>query len=220
MAEAVAERSEPKARTKTGGGIPFRAIWWAVFLLCLSPAVYLLWQFFTGQLFPNPIEAVTRGLGDWALRVLLLAVALTPIATATGWTWPVRVRRMVGLFAFTYVVLHVMSYVGLDQFFFWPEIWADIVKRTYITAGMAALLLLIPLAATSTSGMIKRLGAKRWKALHKLVYIATPLALLHFWDMIRADFREPAIYSALFAVLMLARVPAVKRRIVGLRQRA
>ena len=130
----------------------------AVFALCLAPLVWLAAQVFLGGLGANPIEATNRFLGDWALRFLLIALAVTPVKDLTGWTIIMRFRRMLGLFAFFYVSLHLASYVVLDQFFAWSEIWGDIVKRRYITVGMVAFVLLIPLAITSTKGMIQAPG--------------------------------------------------------------
>ena len=187
----------------------------AVFMLCLTPLAWLGWRAATGGLGVNPIEAVDRFLGDWALRFLLISLAVSPVKEIMGWPVVMRFRRMLGLFAFFYVVLHLSSWIGLDQFFAWPHIWADIVKRPFITIGMLAFLLLVPLAATSTSRMVKRLGAKRWKRLHMLVYPAAGLASLHFFMMVKADVREPALYAAVLALLLgwrvLSRLPPMRR---------
>lgn len=177
-----------------------------VFVACLIPLVWLAIRAFTDGLGANPIEAVTRELGDWALRFILIALAVTPVRILTGWSAIGRLRRMLGLFAFFYVILHLSSYVGLDQFFFWPGIWQDIVKRVYITLGMAAVLMLIPLAITSTNRMMKRLGARRWRQLHRLVYPAAILGVIHFFMMIKADYTEPAIYAFLLSVLLGFRI--------------
>ncbi len=186
-----------------------------LFVLCLLPLVWLGWRAATGDLGVNPIEAVNRFLGDWALRFLLISLAVSPVKEILGWPVVMRFRRMLGLFAFFYVALHLSSWIGLDQFFAWPHIWADIVKRPFITIGMLAFVLLAPLAATSTSRMIKRLGAKRWKRLHMLVYPAAALASLHFFMMVKADMREPALYAAVLALLLgwriLDRLPPVHR---------
>ena len=136
----------------------------AVFAACLLPAAWYAWAAVSDGLGANPIEALNRGLGDWALRFLLIALAVTPLRQVTGWNGFARFRRMLGLFAFFYVALHVSSYVVLDHFFAWKVIWEDILKRTYITVGMFAVLLLLPLAVTSTKGWIRRLG-KRWQTL-------------------------------------------------------
>lgn len=184
-----------------------------VWIACLSPLAWLVWLGFTGGLGANPIEFVNRYLGDWALRGLLIALAVTPVRRLTGWNQLQRFRRLLGLFAFFYVSLHVASYVGLDQFFDWRAIWLDIVKRWYITVGMAALLCLIPLAVTSTRGWVKRLG-KDWLRLHKLVYVAGALACLHFFMMRKGLQIEPLIYAGIFAGLMAFRlVDAANKRL-------
>ena len=189
-----------------------RLVWPCVFALCLAPLGWLAWRGFSGGLGANPIEAVNRFLGDWALRFLLIALAVTPVRDIFDWAGVMRWRRMLGLFAFFYAVLHVSNYVGVDQFFDWREIWADVVHRKFITVGMIGLLLLVPLAATSTKGMIKRLGAPRWKKLHRLVYVCAVAAVVHFYMMVKADVREPLIYGAILALLLGYRVVARARR--------
>jgi len=162
----------------------------------------------------NPVEFINRYLGDWALRFLLIGLAVTPLRIVTGWKQVVRLRRLLGLFAFFYVALHVANYVVLDQFFDWAAIWQDIVKRWYITVGMAALLCLIPLAVTSTKGWIKRMGGRNWNKLHKAVYVAGALACLHFFMMRKGFQYEPLVYAAIFAGLMIVRaVEPLKRRL-------
>lgn len=184
----------------------------AVFVACCLPAAWLAWAAlayglaYNPVLGANPIEAITRDLGDWALRLLIVTLAVTPVVRTTKWTAPMRVRRMLGLFAFAYAVLHVSSYVVLDQFFAWDVIVKDIVKRRYITVGMIVIVLLTPLAVTSTAGWVKRLGAARWKRLHWLVYPAAVGGVLHFFWMIKAYPVEPAIYAAVLAVLLGWRV--------------
>lgn len=177
-----------------------------VFLLSLTPLAWLVWQAFFGYLGVNPIETVNRYLGDWAIRFLLIALAVTPVRKVSGWTRIARLRRMLGLFAFFYACLHVTSYIGLDLFFDWQTLWKDVLKRRYITVGMATFLILLPLAVTSTNAMIRRLGARRWQALHRLVYIAGPLAVVHFWWMVKADKSEPMLYAAVVGVLLGYRV--------------
>jgi sulfoxide reductase heme-binding subunit YedZ len=191
-----------------------------VFTACLLPLAWLAGEAATGGLGANPIEATNRFLGDWALRFLLISLAVRPLRDVLSWPAVIRFRRMLGLFAFFYAVLHVTSYVGLDQFFHWGEIWADIRKRAFITVGLATLLLLTPLAMTSTKGMVKRLGAGRWQRLHTLVYPAAILATLHFFMMVKADVREPLAYAAILACLLgyrlvirLPRTAAVRSRI-------
>ena len=193
--------TEPGSKTK-------RVSWQkpAIFCLCLLPLAWLVVRAVTGDLGANPIEAITRYLGDWALRFILIALAVTPIRVLTGWTTVGRFRRMLGLFAFFYVLLHLLSYVGLDQFFYWSGIWQDIIKRIYITLGMAAVLMLALLAATSTDKMVKRLGAKRWRELHRLVYPAAVLGVIHFFMMLKADYTEPTIYAVILAGLFGIRI--------------
>ena len=177
-----------------------------VFSICLVPLALLVWRGLNDGLGANPIEASNRFLGDWALRFILIALAVTPIRIMTRWNPIMRFRRMMGLFAFAYVVLHLTSYVALDQFFDWPAIWKDIIKRWYITVGMTAFVLLIPLAVTSTKGWIKRIGGKTWQNLHKLVYPAAILGVFHFYMMIKADFTEPIIYGVILAILFGIRI--------------
>jgi sulfoxide reductase heme-binding subunit YedZ len=174
----------------------------ALFILCLLPLAHYaagLWQDTLGA---NPIEALTRGLGDWALRLLLITLAVTPLRRLSGWAWLLKLRRMLGLFAFFYASLHLIAYLWLDQFFDWAEIGRDILKRPFITVGMATFLLLAPLAATSTKAMIRRLGGQRWQRLHRLIYPAALLAVLHFTWMVKVDVREPALYGVILAVLL------------------
>ena len=157
-----------------------------VFVAALLPAAWEAWAFFNGGLTANPIEGMIRFNGDWALRFLILTLAITPLHHLTHWPVWMRLRRMLGLFAFFYAVLHVAGYVGLDQFFDWHAIWGDIAKRTFITVGMVVFVALIPLAVTSTNGMIKRLGGPRWRKLHRLVYPAAVLGVVHYFMMVKA----------------------------------
>jgi sulfoxide reductase heme-binding subunit YedZ len=173
----------------------------SVFLLCLAPLGWLLAQALLGGLGANPIEAIIRFLGDWALRLLLLTLAATPLRLLTGWTWPVRLRRLLGLFSFGYAVLHLLVYTALDQFFAWAAIWEDIVERPFITTGMLAWLLLLPLALSSNHASMRRLG-RRWKQLHRLIYPAAVLAVIHFTLMVKADLREPLLYGAILTGLL------------------
>ena len=151
----------------TSFSIPYRATWWLVFAALSLPLAWLVGQALTGGLGANPIEAINRYLGDWALRMVLVALAATPLKILFGWRWPVRMRRMLGLWAFAYVTLHIANYVAIDQFLAWNDIWKDIIKRNFITVGMIAFLILSALAATSWNGAIKRMGAKSWLRLHK-----------------------------------------------------
>ena len=159
----------------------------------------------TAGLGTDPVAAITHATGDWALRFLLASLAMTPLRRLTGASWPIRFRRLLGLYAFFYACLHFATYLGLDLGGYWAQIFADIAKRPYITVGFTAWLLLLPLAVTSTRGWIRRLG-RRWGQLHRLVYVAAPLAVLHFVWLVKSDLREPLIYAAVLAVLLGARV--------------
>lgn len=177
-----------------------------VFAVSLVPLVLLVVRAFTDDLSANPVEFIIRYLGDWALRFLLIALAVTPVRLLTGWGEIARLRRMLGLFAFTYVVLHLLAYTGIDQGFDLAGLWEDVVKRVFITLGMAAFVMLLLLAATSTDGMIRRLGGARWRALHRLVYPAAILGVIHYFMMIKAGFQQPLIYGVVLAVLFSVRI--------------
>jgi sulfoxide reductase heme-binding subunit YedZ len=173
-----------------------------LFLACLAPAAWLGYRFLMDELGANPIEALIRGLGDWALRFLLLTLTVTPLRRLTGLHWLLRLRRMLGLTVFFYALLHLLGYVVLDQFFAWGEIGKDIAKRPFITLGMLTFLLLVPLAATSSNAMIQRLGGKRWQALHSLVYAIAIMAVVHYWWMVKLDITQPALHSLILAGLL------------------
>ena len=192
--------------TRPAFQIPYRAAWWLMFALMATPLAWLVFQAFTGGLGANPIEAINRFLGDWALRMLLVVLAATPLKILFGWTWPVRMRRMLGLWSFVYVALHITNYVAIDQFFAWGDIWQDILKRKFITVGMVAFVILTALAATSWNGAIRRMGAKTWKSLHKLVYFAAVMGCLHYIWMVKADLRDPLIHLAILGALLGIRV--------------
>ncbi len=153
----------------------------------------------------DPVAAITHGTGDWALRFLLLSLAMTPLRRLSGQSWPIRFRRLVGLYAFFYACLHLATYLVLDLGGFWTQIFADIAKRPYITVGFSAWLLLLPLAVTSTRGWIRRLG-RRWGQLHKAVYAAAALAVLHFLWLVKSDLREPLVYAGVLALLLGVRL--------------
>ncbi|MCF6337134.1 MAG: protein-methionine-sulfoxide reductase heme-binding subunit MsrQ [Gammaproteobacteria bacterium] len=176
-----------------------------VFIACLLPLVFGIWAGFTDQLGANPIEEITHRTGDWALRLLLITLAITPARRLFGWNWPLRVRRMLGLFTFFYACLHLLTYFVLDQFFDWDEILKDIIKRPYITIGFSAFVLLIPLAITSTNAMMRRLG-KRWGQLHQLVYVVAVFGILHYLWLVKADYLLPLIHAAILLALLLVRV--------------
>lgn len=186
----------------------FRLVKPIVFALCLAPMVVLFWRAFTGGLSANPIDDITDVSGEWTLRFLLLGLAITPVRRLTGWNALIRYRRMIGLFAFAYLCLHVSTYLVFDHFFDLAAVWDDVAKRRYITVGFAAFLLLVPLAVTSTTGWIRRLGGTRWAQLHRLVYVAAILGVVHFLWLVKGnDVREPLTYAAVLAVLLAARVP-------------
>ena len=186
-----------------------------VFALCLSPLAWLAWAAWVGGLGANPVEAANRFTGDWALRFILIALTVSPLCRLSGWGAPMRFRRMLGLFAFAYSFLHTANYIALDQFFDWQEIWADVFTRRYITVGWVAFLLLLPLAATSTNAMVRRLGAGRWKKLHRLVYLIAIGSVIHYYLMVKADVLVPMIYTAVLALLLGYRVVAGMRRRAG-----
>ncbi len=184
-----------------------------LFVLLLIPLAIPIYWFFTNGLGANPIETINRWTGDWALRILLLTLTFSPLIRITHWNNIIQYRRMFGLFAFFYVCVHISSYVVLDQFFDFNEIIDDVLKRPFITAGFSAFILLIPLAITSSNKMVERLQY-RWIQLHKLIYIIAILAVLHFWWMVKADKREPAIYAVFLAFLLGVRLLFyLKRRI-------
>jgi sulfoxide reductase heme-binding subunit YedZ len=172
-----------------------------VFSACLLPLAWLFWLGWSDQLGANPVETLSHRTGDWSLRFLLLTLAVTPLRRLTGWNGLQRFRRMLGLFAFFHVCLHFGVYLIFDQFFDLSAIIADVAKRPYITVGFAAFLLLIPLAATSTNRMIKRLG-RNWQRLHRLVYLIAILGVLHYLWLVKADLREPLMYAGILAVLL------------------
>jgi len=181
-----------------------------VFVAALVPVARLAGAlvFDPEALGANPAEFITRTTGDWTLRFLLLTLVVTPLRKLLGWHWLAGFRRMLGLYAFFYGLVHLSSYVSFDHVFELAEILKDILKRPFITVGFTALVLLLPLAVTSTDRMVRRLGAKRWLALHRLVYVIAPLGVLHFWWMVKADLTEPAIYAAILALLLGYRVAA------------
>jgi len=179
----------------------------AIFLALLTPLLVLAFDAFTGGLSVNPIEDILHRTGKWGLRILLLTLTITPLRRLFGWNVLMRFRRMVGLFSFFYLVLHFSTYLGLDRFFSLSEILEDVSTRPFITVGFASLLLLVPLAVTSTNKMIKRLGGKRWTRLHRLVYPAAIGGVIHFVWAVKLDAREPTIYAIALAVLLALRVP-------------
>ncbi len=189
------------ARGRTAARLWSAALWVLVF----APAAALLVGALTNGLGANPVETLELETGQWALRLLLITLAATPLRRWTGWNVLLVHRRRLGLAAAGYALLHLLSYAVVDQGLLWSQILADVLKRPFITAGMAAFVLLLPLAATSFDAAISRLGPRRWQRLHRLVYGATAVALLHFWWKVKADTREPAVYLLVFALLLAAR---------------
>ncbi len=193
-----------------------RRTWVAVFAAGCLPASLIGIDALRGGLGANPIAEILNRLGFWALTFLLASLAPTALKIALGWTEPVRYRRMAGLFAFFYAFLHFATYLGVDQFFDWGAIGADIVKRKFITIGFLAFLLLVPLAVTSTDRWVRKLGFARWKRLHRLSYVAALCGVVHFVWRVKADLRQPLIFAAILAVLLLLRFvgarPSAERR--------
>jgi len=177
-----------------------------VFTACLVPAARLAWLGWRGELGANPIEAVTRSTGWWTLALLAATLTVTPLRRLLGAPWLLRLRRMLGLFAFGYASLHFTTYLWLDQFFDLAEIARDVVKRPFITVGFAAFVLLLPLAATSTNAMVRRLGARRWQRLHRAVYLISVLGVLHFWWLVKKDVTEPRLFALVMGALLAARL--------------
>lgn len=194
----------------------------AAFMAGLAPAIWLVWAAMSGNLSVNPLSDITNTTGIWTLRLLSITLAITPLRRLTGWHVLIRFRRMAGLFAFFYGTLHFLTYLIADRFagLDFPDgivalstvrnlaisVWGDIAVRPFITIGFAALLCMVPLAATSTAGMIRRIGGRRWQALHRLVYVCAILGVTHYWWLVKVDLRPPQRYAALVAVLLGVRV--------------
>jgi sulfoxide reductase heme-binding subunit YedZ len=195
--------------------IALKTVAWA---LCLLPLAVLIHRAVQGELGANPISYVTNWLGQWTFRLLLVSLALTPLRIVTGLAWPVQLRRLVGLFTFLYASLHFLVWILVDHYFNWDQMLADLVKRRYITVGMLALLCLIPLAVTSTNGMVKRLGGTAWRRLHRLVYLIGVLAALHLLWLAKGFRPDAYLYAGILALLFGVRLfDALRRR---LRRRA
>ncbi len=191
----------------------------SLFALCLMPAARLVWLGLNDGLGANPIEFVIRSLGTWTLTLLLATLAITPLRRLTGINALIRVRRMFGLFAFFYASLHFLAYVGLDQFFDFRQILADIVKRPYITVGFTSFVLLIPLAVTSTNAMQRRLGGKRWQRLHRLVYVIAAGGVVHYLWLVKKDITQPVLYALALIVLLGLRLWWQRRPAAGVHRR-
>jgi sulfoxide reductase heme-binding subunit YedZ len=189
----------------------------AVFLACLVPLGLLGWDAYTQNLGANPIEKITHATGDWTLRFLLITLSVTPVRKLLGIPALIKFRRMLGLYAFFYGSLHFLTYIWLDKFFNLHEMLADVAKRKFITVGFTAFVLLIPLAVTSTAGWIRRLGGKRWQALHRLIYISAICGVIHYLWLVKKDIRRPLEYGAILAGLLSYRLvvwimPKIKKR--------
>jgi sulfoxide reductase heme-binding subunit YedZ len=194
-----------------------RALKPLVLTLALVPAAWLVWQTYLAWFgFPNalgadPVEKVQQDTGVWAVRMLAASLAVTPARRVLGWGWALQYRRMLGLLAFFYASLHLTNFIVLDHFFAWGDVGEDIFERPWITIGMAAWVLLLPLALTSTKWSIRRLGSRRWNALHRLVYIAAAGVVIHFFLAMKKDLREPLVYAAVIGGLLLVRLLVAAR---------
>jgi len=186
----------------------FKTIKASLFLLAMLPFLRLLVSAFTDQLGANPVEFITRNTGDWTLYFLCITLAVTPLRRLTHWAWLAKLRRMQGLFVFFYAALHFTTFLWFDHAFDVSQMWKDVLKRPFITVGFIAFVLLIPLAATSTNAIIRKLGGKNWQMLHRLVYLTSSLGILHFWWMKagKHDFEQPLIFGVIVATMLLMRV--------------
>jgi sulfoxide reductase heme-binding subunit YedZ len=185
-----------------------RAVKALAFAGCLVPALVLTWKGFHDGLGANPIDVITRSTGKWTLTFLLITLSVTPLRKLSGMSWLIGFRRMLGLFAFFYGCLHLTTYVWLDKFFDVHAMLHDIAKRRFITAGMTAWTLMLPLALTSTAGWIRRMGGKRWQLLHRLIYLSAAAGVVHFIWLVKADLRRPLTYGAILSVLLAYRLAA------------
>jgi methionine sulfoxide reductase heme-binding subunit len=176
------------------------------FLLCLGPLAVLVWKGFHELLGANPVDVITRTTGRWTLIFLLITLSVSPLRKLIRLPWLIRFRRMLGLFAFFYGSLHLMTYVWLDKFFDVPAMLHDIAERRFITAGMTAWALMVPLALTSTAWSIRRLGGKRWQRLHRLIYFSAAAGVIHFIWLVKADLRRPLTYGAVLVLLLAFRI--------------
>jgi methionine sulfoxide reductase heme-binding subunit len=178
------------------------------FALCLVPLAILAWRAVHGDLTANPIEFITHTTGDWTLRFLIITLAVTPLRKILRLPQLIRFRRMLGLFAFFYACLHFSTWIGLDKFFDWAEMWKDVQKRRFITVGFIGFVLMIPLAITSTAGWIRRLGGKRWRILHRAIYVSAIAGVIHYYWLVKSDVRKPLQYAFLVAILLAWRLAA------------
>jgi sulfoxide reductase heme-binding subunit YedZ len=187
-----------------------------VFAVCLVPLGRLVWRVAANDLGADPVEEIAHQTGRWTLHFLLITLAITPARRFLGWNRLIRYRRTIGLFAFLFASLHLLTFVWLDQWFDWGMILAEVADRLWITIGLGSFLLLVPLAATSTNGMVRRLGGSRWRRLHRLVYVSAAGGILHFWWAVKSDTRVPLVYgSVLVFLLSLRLIPRRRRNVVG-----
>lgn len=177
-----------------------------IFLLALLPLLNLIIAGLQDNLGANPVEKITHSTGFWTLSFLMISLSATPLRKLSGWSWPIRLRRMLGLFAFFYASLHFLSYLVLDQFFDWPAIIEDIKKRPYITVGFSAFLLLFPLAITSNDYLTRKIGGKNWRLLHRLVYPIAIAGVVHFAWLVKKDLSTPLTFAGLLTALMAIRL--------------
>ncbi len=191
---------------------------WLAHLGSLFPLAWLLWDYFTGGLTVNPIQDITFRTGKPALILLVLSLACTPVNTLFGWRQVLPLRKLLGLYAFMYVSLHFLTFVGLDYGFDWDLLYEAIFEKRYALVGFAAFLILLPLALTSTQGWMRRLG-KNWKRLHRWVYLAGLLAVVHYVWLVKSDIREPLVYGAIVTALLLVRLSFIRKPIVTWRNR-
>ena len=194
-----------------------------VFLCCLAPAAHLGWRFWRMDLTPNPLEFLEHFTGDWTIRFLVITLAVTPVRRLLHVPDLIRFRRMFGLFAFFYGSLHFLTYLYFDQLFNVHAIVKDVAKRPFITVGFTGFVLMLPLALTSTTGWIRRLGGRRWQRLHRLVYVTGVAGVVHYYWLVKSDIRLPLLYGSLVTVLLVARIAwtlAAKTRATGGRQGA
>jgi len=183
-----------------------------IFVLCLGPLARLVVGAPLDLLGVNPVETIRRSTGTWTLVFVLATLSVTPLRRFTGWHWLARLRRMLGLYAFFYAVLHLISYIWLEQFFDGAAIVKDIVKRPFITIGFAAFAMMVPLAVTSTDAMVKRMGGKNWTALHRLVYVLAVCGVIHYWWLVKRDITQPAIYGLVLLFLLAYRAVSAFRK--------
>jgi len=196
-----------------------------VWILSLAPAAYLGWRAWNQDLTANPIEYITHFTGDWTIRFLVFTLAITPLRKLLRMPDLIKFRRLIGLFAFFYGFLHFSTYLGVDKFFDFQEIWADVAKRPYITMGFLGFVCMLPLAVTSTTGWIRRMGGKRWQTLHRLVYASAIAGVIHYYWLVKSDIRQPRLYAILVGVLLAYRLvvwvmgrklaPAVRARVMA-----